>query len=189
MSFIHEEESVAKLVHDFIRHIVGPTVDTFISSDKNAMYAGDDWMKRIFEELGTTKVLVSMLSPTSVKRPWINFEAGAATALKAKVIPVCFCGLKIDRLQKPYSSLQAIEIDTHEGAYYLVSSIAHHLGMTLPKKPHFWDNLPSSWSDAEKEDNKKLVKKYEIFQSLLEANLSLAVRKKSKFVTRAREKL
>jgi TIR domain len=171
MSFIHEEESAAKLVHDFIRHIFGPTIDTFISSDKNAIYAGEDWMNRIFEELKTTKVLVSMLSPDSVKRPWINFEAGAATALQAKVIPVCIGGLTINQLPKPYSILQAVEIDTHEGAHYLLSSVAHHLGMTLPKKPNFWDDLPSSWSEAEKKDNKTLVKKYEIFQSLLKANL------------------
>jgi hypothetical protein len=167
MSFIHEEESAAKHVHDFIHLILGPTIDTFISSDKNEIYAGDDWMKRIFEELGTTKVLVSMLSPDSVKRPWINFEAGAATALKAKVIPVCIGGLTINQLPKPYSSLQAVEIDTHEGAYYLFSSIAHHLGMTLPKKPIFSEDLPPSWSEADKTDNKVLFNKYQAFQLFL----------------------
>jgi hypothetical protein len=171
MSFIHEEESVAKHVHDSIHLILGQTIDTFISSDKNAIYAGEDWMNRIFEELGTAKVLVSMLSPDSVKRPWINFEAGAATALHAKVIPVCIGGLTINQLPKPYSSLQAVEIDTHEGAYYLFSSIAHHLGMTLPKKPNFSDNLPPSWSEADKIDNKILVTKYQAFQLFLKLTL------------------
>jgi len=166
MSFIHEEESAAKHVHDFIHQILGPTIDTFISSDKNAIYAGEDWMNRIFEELKTTKVLVSMLSPDSVKRPWINFEAGAATALQAKVIPVCIGGLTINQLPKPYSSLQAVEIDTHEGVYYLLSSIAHHLEMTLPKKPNFSNDLPSSWSDADKTENKILFARYQLFQLL-----------------------
>jgi len=166
MSFIHEEELVAKHVHDFIHQILGQTIDTFISSDKNAIYAGEDWMERIFKELGTTKVLVSMLSPDSVTRPWINFEAGAATALKAKVIPVCIGGLTINQLPKPYSSLQAVEIDKHEGAYYLLSSIAHHLGMPLPKKPIFSDNPPSNWSDAEKNENKILFARYQMFQLL-----------------------
>ena len=167
MSFIHEEESAAKHVHDFIRQILGQSIDTFISSDRNAIYAGEDWMERIFEELGTTKVLVSMLSPSSVKRPWINFEAGAATALQAKVIPVCIGGLTINQLPKPYSSLQAVEIDTHEGAYYLLSSIAHHLGMPIPKKPNFSDNLPLSWSEADRTDNGMLITKYQAFQFIL----------------------
>ena len=167
VSFIHEEERVASNVKAFIPLILGQTVDTFMSSDKNAIYAGEDWMKRIFEELGTAKVLVSMLSPVSVQRPWINFEAGAAWMRDAKVIPVCIGGLTINQLPKPYSSLQAVEIDTHEGAYYLLSSIAHHLGMPIPKKPNFSDNPPSTWSDAEKNENKILFARYQMFQLLL----------------------
>jgi hypothetical protein len=167
MSFIHEEESAAKHVHDFIHQILGQTINTFISSDKNAIYAGEDWMKRILDELKTTKVLVSMLSPDSVNRPWINFEAGAATALQAKVISVCIGGLKINQLPKPYSSLQAVEIDTHEGAYYLISSIAHHLSSPIPKRPDFSDNLPSSWSEADKTDNRMLASEYETFRLLI----------------------
>src|ERR1017187_3026798 len=99
----------------------------FLSADQAAIYAGDDWMKRIFDELESTEILVSLLSPTSVERPWINFEAGAAWMNRKVVIPVCIRGLTIGTLPKPYSSLQAIELDNFSGAYYLVSSIAHHL--------------------------------------------------------------
>jgi hypothetical protein len=160
MSFIHEEERVASVVNSFIPLILGQTVNTFMSSDKNAIYAGEDWMKRIFKELRTAKVLISMLSPDSVKRPWINFEAGAAWMRNAKVIPVCFGGLTIDRLPKPYSSLQAVEIETHQGAHYLFSSIAHHFDLSLPKMPIFSDNLPSDWTDAQKTDNGLRVSTY-----------------------------
>ena len=166
MSFIHEEESVAITVKVFTHRILGHSVDTFMSSDKNAIYAGEDWMARIFEELETTKVLVSLLSPSSVGRPWINFEAGAAWMGKAKVIPVCFGGLRIDGLPKPYSSLQAVEIETHEGAYYLFSSIAHHLGIASPQRPSF-STVPPSWTDAEKEENENLCKIYQTFNSAI----------------------
>jgi len=50
-------------------------------------------MDRIFEELNETKVLISMLSPVSVSKPWINFEAGAAWMNKKVVIPVCIGGM------------------------------------------------------------------------------------------------
>jgi hypothetical protein len=166
MSFIHEEESVANTVKVFIPMILGQSVNTFMSSDETAIYAGEDWMARIFEELKTAKVLVSILSPTSVQRPWINFEAGAAWMRDAKVIPVCFGGLTVDKLPKPYSSLQAVEIDTHEGAYYLFSSIAHHLGIAPPKRPMFTDG-PPYWTDQEKEENKKLCNQYRAFISAL----------------------
>src|SRR5271156_7245033 len=100
MSFIHEEERIAAGVQEFIQRVFEAKVDAFMSSDKNAIYAGEDWMNRIFDELKKTKVLISMLSPTSVARPWINFEAGAAWMRDTKVIPVCFGGLLLDNLPK-----------------------------------------------------------------------------------------
>jgi hypothetical protein len=168
MSFIHEEEGAARAVHNFIRKILGNSIDTFRSSDETAIYAGEEWMARIFEELKTAKVLISMLSPISVGRPWINFEAGAAWMGSSKVIPVCFNGLTIGELPKPYSSLQAVEINTHEGAYYFVSSIAHHLNVEKPKKPLF---DPSEhllkYTEIDPEENKKAQMPYKMLNYLL----------------------
>jgi|WetSurMetagenome_2_1015567.scaffolds.fasta_scaffold179536_2 hypothetical protein len=170
VSFIHEEEQGARTLDFFIRRIFGHTIDTFMSSDKNAIYAGEDWMKRIFNELKTTKILISLLSPASVDRPWINFEAGAAWMGNAVVIPICVGGLTIGKLPKPYSSLQAIEMDTVEGAYYLFSSIAHHLDIEPPKRPFFSETPMSSWTDAQIDENKKLCNTYRVFTDFLKMN-------------------
>ena len=116
MSFIHEEEFEVLLVRSFIHTVLDYKVESFMSSDPSIMYAGEDWMAKIFGKLKNTKVLLSMLSAVSVTRPWINFEAGAAWMKDTKVIPVCFRGLTIAQLPKPYSSLQAVDISTHEGA-------------------------------------------------------------------------
>jgi len=43
--------------------------------------------------------------------------------------------------------------------------------MSLPKKPIFSDNFPSSWTEADKADNKTLVTKYEAFQLFLKLTL------------------
>jgi hypothetical protein len=133
VSFIHEEEAVAGFVLSFLREIFADKVEIFLSADRTTIYAGDNWMDQIFDALESTKVLVSVLTPLSVGRSWINFEAGAAWMIKAKVIPVCFRGLKVGTLPKPYSSLQAIEMNSTEAAYYLANSIAHHLD--LPQLP------------------------------------------------------
>ncbi len=124
----------------FISDVFKGKVDVFQSSDQRAIYAGDEWMAKIFEALETAKVLISMLSPVSVTRPWTNFEAGAAWMRKAKVIPVCFGGLTIAGLPKPYSSLQSVEIDTPEACYYLADSVAQHLGLERPEHPDFSAN-------------------------------------------------
>jgi hypothetical protein len=133
VSFIHEEETIAGFVLSFLREIFEDKVDIFLSADRTTIYAGDNWMDEIFDALKSTEVLASVLTPVSVGRPWINFEAGAAWMREAKVIPVCFRGLTVGTLPKPYSSLQAIEMNSTDAAYYLTSSIAHHLG--LPQLP------------------------------------------------------
>ena len=171
ISFIHEEEYAAKLMSRFLRHQFGDDVDTFRSSDQNAIYAGEEWMARIFQELKTTKVLISMLSPTSVNRPWINFEAGAAWMGDTKVIPVCFGGLTIANLPKPYSSLQAVEIETAPACHYLAASIAHHLGKEPPEWPDF--SGTSALFGQDEERNIELARPYRKLAHLIKAGVSV----------------
>src|ERR1039458_2603817 len=94
ISFIHEEEYFAIAVQSFISKVLGEEVMPFLSSDTSMIYAGEQWMDRIIQELKQAKVVVSMLSPKSVQRPWVNFEAGAAWISEGTaLIPACFGGL------------------------------------------------------------------------------------------------
>jgi hypothetical protein len=168
ISFIHEEEPWAADVRMFIQRVLSR--DPFMSSDKRTIYAGEDWMQRIFEELKDCKVLISMLSPVSITRPWINFEAGAAWMNDDRyVIPICYNGLTIEALPKPYSSLQAIDLGTFEGMHYLVSSIAHYLGIKEPEKPLFppWNAVAKTLSGMEKPDNDSLLVPYRMLDTSL----------------------
>jgi hypothetical protein len=138
LSFIHEEEAWSTAVVEFLKAVFKERIDLFMSSDQSKIYAGEDWMARIFEELKAAKILISMLSEESVQRPWIKFEAGAAWMSETThVIPVCFGGLQVGRLPKPYSNLQAIDIRSYSGMYYLVTSIAHYLTVDVPEEPFF----------------------------------------------------
>jgi hypothetical protein len=74
-----------------------------------------------------------MLTQESVRRPWVNFEAGAAWLAKKVIIPICFRDLTPDQLPKPYSALQAVHLP--DEAYYLLRSVAKHLGHSLPPPP------------------------------------------------------
>lgn len=129
ISFIHEEQGYAECVQTFIKTVLGDTVGAFLSSDTWQVYAGERWLDRIMEELKTARVVVLMLSPESVKRPWVNFEAGAATIRNIIIIPVCFGGMTKGALPKPYSNYQAVDLMNKEEQHYLVNSIAHHLGL------------------------------------------------------------
>jgi hypothetical protein len=171
MSFIHDEVQEATFVRRFIHNALSSPVDSFMSSDRSAIYAGEDWMARIFKELEETKVLVSMLSPVSVSKPWINFEAGAAWMNKKVVIPACIGGLTVGNLPKPYSSLQALDVETFDGMYYLVSSVAHHLGLPEPARPVFSDKPePFLLGSMSEDDNARLFAPYKNLKSFFKAN-------------------
>jgi hypothetical protein len=41
---------------------------------------------------------------------WLHFEAGAAAALGKPIVPICYWGLKLTDLPRPYGSMQAIDL-------------------------------------------------------------------------------
>src|SRR5580700_11302603 len=93
ISHIHEEEKLADELLKFLRSELDRSTEVFLSSDSWQVYAGEIWLDRIREELSAAKVVVLMLSPKSVERPWVNFEAGAGWLTSKVIIPVCHGGL------------------------------------------------------------------------------------------------
>lgn len=128
ISFIHEEQDAAEVVQEFIEVVL--RVKAFVSCDKWAIFAGDVWLDHIKDAIDRATIVVLMLSRESVARPWVNFEAGAAWNKGTAIIPVCFKNLTPGDLPKPYSSIQAVDLMRDQ--YYLVTSIAHHLGSIPP---------------------------------------------------------
>ncbi len=160
ISFIHEEQQYAECVQRFIKAVLGDEVGAFLSADTWQVYAGERWLDRIIEELKAARVAVLMVSPESVKRPWVNFEAGAATIRNIVIIPVCFGGMAKGTLPKPYSNYQAVDLMNHDDQYYLVNSIAHHLG--LP--PSFPENVARVLA----EQGEKYLKPYDDLRACLD---------------------
>jgi hypothetical protein len=145
ISFIHEHERVARAVQGLLRQNLRQTpgmnnVEVFMSSDEWQILAGEIWFDRILRELNAARVLVALMSPQSVSRPWVNFEAGAAWVAGKPVVPTCFGGLVRDNLPKPYSALQAINLP--DDGYYLFTSVARHLDRHAFVRPPFFVGDP-----------------------------------------------
>src|SRR5260370_28804799 len=112
ISVIHEEVRVAEAVQRFLQAHLGKHGDVFLSADPWQVYAGEEWLDRIIAEVRNAKVVISLFSAISVERPWVNFEAGAAWVREeTKLIPVCFGGLSKGNMPKPYSSIQAVQLE------------------------------------------------------------------------------
>ncbi len=132
ISFVHEEQAVATAVQGVLRACLGQQ-NIFLSSDEWQIFAGEQWLDRIRDELSHAKVVILVLSPRSVQRPWVNFEAGAAWLTGKVIIPACFGELTKGNLPKPYSNIQALDLPND--IYYLVRSVAHYLGFPIAPPP------------------------------------------------------
>jgi hypothetical protein len=144
ISFIHEDEKVAKSLQALIRMELN-TGGVFLSSD---LTPGELWLERIREALESSKVLVSLLSVRSIRRPWINFETGAAWIQKRLIIPVCIGKLSEASLPRPYGDMQAVVLSG--GADKLLGAIAGEFDQfyTPPSDNPFAERLAQSRGES-----------------------------------------
>jgi hypothetical protein len=131
ISFIHEDEPVASAVQNLLAQELNLNDEVFLSSDRSQVYAGVIWLDKIKGALGEAGVVVLMMSSRSVRRPWVNFEAGGAWLAGKTVIPCCFGTMTKARLAHPYSSIQSLDLPGE--AFYLLESVYHHLDLQSAK--------------------------------------------------------
>src|SRR5438105_9488749 len=110
ISFVHEDKSVAEALQNLISEELKLGKDVFLSADQSQVIAGDVWLDKIRSALEQCEVPVLMLSYRSLRRAWVNFEAGAVWLSKRPVIPVCFGYISKDGLPQPYGGMQAVNI-------------------------------------------------------------------------------
>ena len=66
------------------------------------------------------KVILTLCSESSVRRPWLNFESGGGWAKRLPVIPVCHKKMTKDRLPDPLHAFKAVELNDTESCKELV---------------------------------------------------------------------
>jgi hypothetical protein len=123
ISYIHQDSDIASALHRILRSRFG---DVFLAGDPYEVRAGEVWLDQIRRALNEARIVILMLSPRSMPRPWIYFEAGAAWLAEKILIPVCYGTLRRDQLVKPYSDFQAVDLTERHGVSNLVSSLGQH---------------------------------------------------------------
>lgn len=132
ISHINEESELAIILSDHIKSAYLGMLDTFVSSDGTSIPAGTKWFDAISEALSNSAVQISLCSPTSIKRPWINFEAGCSWIRNIPVIPLCHSGLQKGQLPVPISLLQAGDMDNEADLKTAFTTLSTTLGCSQP---------------------------------------------------------
>jgi hypothetical protein len=164
ISYVHEDESVAVAVQRLLEQVL--EVSVFLSSDRTRVYAGDLWLQKITAALTEAEVVLLMLSQRSVRRPWVNFEAGGAWLMGKKVIPCCYGNQAPGAMPHPYSAVQAVHLP--RDSYYLVRSVHHQLGLTSaePISP-FLENVEKALSGSRRSFWADLIEPYGLLDRTL----------------------
>lgn len=142
ISHIHEEAALASELKSNLSRMLLDGVEFFVSSDRESIRGGDDWLIRIKEGLSHACIVIVIVSPRSVTRTWINFEAGAGW-LRQRVVPVCHSGLKPSQLPHPLQHLYSFDIEDPHDLRDLCRLVGEAAGLAVPKEdwPQFSETL------------------------------------------------
>jgi len=132
ISHITEESELAQIISQQIKGSYLGMLDTFVSSDGESIPTGGRWLDSIDTALSESAIQISLCSPKSVKRPWINFEAGASWIRKIPVIPFCHSGMTKTQLPIPLSMLQAADYNNQTDLERMFSTLSEVLGSEQP---------------------------------------------------------
>lgn len=133
VSHISEEAPLALILKRNVgKHFLG-IIDVFVSSDAASVAVGDNWLKSIEAALDRATILVVLCSHVSIKRPWVNFEAGAAWTKRIPIIPLCHSGLVPGDLPMPLAVLQGVTAAEPDTIGKLYTRIASSAGINTPE--------------------------------------------------------
>lgn len=136
VSHIHEEAPLASAVKEGLEDAFAGHVAVFVSSDKRDNPGGDEWSEKVRRELqdAETRMLISLISPTSVKRPWISIELGAAWARSLALFPLCHSGSAPDTLARPLGDFGGAALESDEAADRLISAAEKATGHAVSRR-------------------------------------------------------
>jgi hypothetical protein len=93
VSHVSEEKELAASLKSALLSHFKRGINVFVSSDLKSIELGTDWMDAIERAIKSSSVLIVLCSQSSIRRPWVSFELGAAWMRKIPIIPVCHTDL------------------------------------------------------------------------------------------------
>ena len=117
ISHTHGDQLIADALTVMVEGLFGKNLQVNYSSRKEldgGIAPGEDWFRWIVEQVQKADVALILLTPSSIQKPWVLWEAGAVagaafavTSEKARVFPVTF-GLRAAEIPTPFARTQLV---------------------------------------------------------------------------------
>jgi hypothetical protein len=144
MSHSHDDRTIAAALANLVNDLFEDMVRVSYSTDQTAgggIPPGAQWLPWILERITEADRTFVLLTPNSLKRPWVLWESGAAAGValaagkKDSVIPITF-GMKDGDIPSPLASPQAIRGDSagDSGIGRLLQGLNGTVAHPLPSK-------------------------------------------------------
>lgn len=139
LSHSHGDEALADVLKQLIENCFAGHIEVKASSaapSAGGIAAGSDWLDWIHEQVRGSKFTAVLLTPSSVDKPWLMWEAGAvsgvslATEKPSTVIPVVY-RLSMEQVPSPLRSRQAARGEDGKS----VKGVLETLKQSVPQLP------------------------------------------------------
>jgi hypothetical protein len=138
ISRIEKHKDIADKLKQFLIDKFPKNLSVFVANDPDNIPLYDDWFEDIKDGIKNCDRMIILCTPDSVVRPWINFEAGAATILGKKIGFICFGGQSPGSLPSPIINIRVQAIDCSDDTHFqkhfnkLIEIIANQIGISVP---------------------------------------------------------
>lgn len=130
ISFSGEDADLAEYLRRTLNHLFQGDGGFFASA--GGVGSGELWLDRLKGEIRTADTILVLLSPRSIRAPWINIESGVFWYEGKNIVPLLHGGLQPEDLHRPLSDYQATTISSPKGMVDLISTLAARMGLDVP---------------------------------------------------------
>jgi len=121
--FISHAIANARLARTLAEVLENLGATTFLSSRAGDIRADEDWLRGIERALHEKDAYIVLLTPESILRPWVNFEAGAAWFSEKQLLFVRVQALAPNDIPLPIRSRQVYALDDGEQLEAVLDSL------------------------------------------------------------------
>jgi hypothetical protein len=133
LSHAHADKDVAELFEPWVNDAFHDLVTVFRSSDRGvSIKIGDEIKLRIKKAIKDSVASIMLCSHTSINRPWVNIEFGAAWMLNTAIIPLCLPGLQVSELPFQISGMKVCELASEASCIELLQLLLERVNARFP---------------------------------------------------------
>lgn len=110
ISLSRNEQRLGEVIQRWVKRTFAKhQITAFLFCDPKDGNEHAEWLANLRRALNDAELVISLISPTSRTRPWINIELGAAWIKDLRVVSICHSGQSYRELHAPLAQFVALD--------------------------------------------------------------------------------